>query len=100
MLSSEELNKLREYLEKSLGAKIRPRKIKGIRVNSAYHWQPPLHIQVGGYCSDLEKDSPKEKIVAIFEATTFLVCTAERGVSETLPYFFSKEDVQRVEEMP
>jgi len=100
MLSSEELNKLRKELEKRLGAKIRSRRIKGIRVNSAYHWQPPLHIQVGGYCSDLEKDSPKERIVAIFEATTFLVCTPDRGVSGTLPYFFSKEDVQRVEEMP
>ena len=100
MLSLEELNRLREDLEKSLGAKIRPRKIKGSRVNSAYHWQPPLHIRVGGYCSDLEKDSPKEKIVAIFEATTFLVCTPERGLSGTLPYFFSKQDVQQVEQAP
>ena len=100
MLSAEEWNKLRKDLEKRLGTKIRSRRIKGIRVNSAYHWQPALHIQVGGYCSDLEKDSPKESIVAIFEATTFLVCTPDRGVSGTLPYFFSKEDVQQVEEMP
>jgi len=99
MLSIDETEELRLRLEKTLGIKIRSRKIRAIHVNSAYHWQPPLFIEVGKFCSDLEKDSPKEEIVAIFESTTFMVCTADRGLHQNLPYFFSKEDVQRVIEM-
>ncbi|MCD6161200.1 MAG: hypothetical protein J7K40_02160 [candidate division Zixibacteria bacterium] len=76
--------------------RIRRKKIKAIRVNSSFHWQPPLYIEVDSYCRNLEKDSPNEKIIAIFEATSFLVCTSDRGYNKGLPYFFGREDVRQV----
>jgi len=98
-LTRDKIDQLRSYLEEILGITVRSRLIESIDVNSAFHWQPPLHIQVGSRCGNLEKDSPSEEIVAIFESTTFLVCTPRRGAFQGLPYFFSKEDVHRVTEM-
>ncbi len=85
--------------QKALSIKIRPKHIKAIKVNPAAHWQPPMYIEVGGYCNNLEKDTPHEEIVAIFESTTFLVCTLKRGINTDLPYFFTREDVREVIEM-
>ena len=97
MLSDDKLETLRLKLENSMkGVKIRRKKIKAIRVNSSFHWQPPLYIEVDSYCKNLEKDSPNEKIIAIFEAASFMVCTYERGYNKGLPYFFGREDVRQV----
>ena len=97
MLSDEELEALRGYLQSNIKRlQIRPVKIKAIHVNSSFHWQPPLYIEVGDICAGLEKDSPPEKIIAIFEAASFLVITPERGYFKNLPYFFSRQDVRQV----
>lgn len=97
MLAAKEYNELKSRLEKELRIKIRDKKIKAIKVNSSHHWQPPLYIEIDGWCDNLEKDSPLEKIIAIFEHASFLVVTPERGLSPgTLPYFFSRQDVQEV----
>lgn len=96
MLEKEEWNKLKNELAVRMKTKIRDKYIKAIHVNSANHWQPPLYIEVNQYCQNLEKDSPKEKIVAIFDATVFLVVTEERGLNQTMPYFFARTDVTQV----
>ena len=98
MLTNSEYHSLKTRLEKVMNARIRQKKITAIYVNSAHHWQPPLVIKVGEKCANLEKDTPPEKIIAIFETTTFLVCTQKRGIENDLPYFFSREDVTRVVE--
>lgn len=96
MLSDNELAALREQLETTLKAKIKPRVIKAIHVNSAYHWQPPMWIEIGKRARNLERDSPSEEIIAIFESVSFMVCTATRGTAQTPPYFFAREDVRQV----
>ncbi|MCP4583051.1 MAG: hypothetical protein GY839_15690 [candidate division Zixibacteria bacterium] len=97
MLSNEELENLRLSLEERLKVKIRAKRIKAIRVNSSFHWQPPLFISVGGLCANLEKDSPPEDIIAIFEHASFVVVTPQRGLEDnTLPYFFARQDVKEV----
>lgn len=97
MLTDDELNDLRLRLEKSLKTKIRAKRIKAILVNSSFHWQPPLFIAVGGLCSNMEKDSPPEEIIAIFEHASFVVVTPDRGYTDkTLPYFFARQDIKEV----
>ena len=96
MLTNEELIALRQNLEKTLKSQIKPRTIKAIRVNSAYHWQPPMLIEVGRSVPNLEPDAPAQEILAIFESVSFMVCTATRGVGDTPPYFFAREDVRQV----
>ncbi len=96
MLSVQELEDLRQKLEGGIGAKIKDKRIKAIKVNSAYHWQPPMYIEVGDYYRNLEKDSPYEQVMAIFESTLFLVCTLNRGIKNDMPYFFAREDVRQV----
>lgn len=97
MLSESEYKDLKSRLEKSLKVNIRDRKIKAIRVNSSFHWQPPLHIEVDHECANLEKDAQPEKILAIFEHQSFLVITPDKGYKESsLPYFFLRQDVQEV----
>ena len=97
MLTEDELENLRQRLEKRLKLKIRRKRIKAIRVNSSFHWQPPLFISVGGLCANMEKDSPPEEIVAIFEHASFIVITPDRGLTDnTLPYFFARQDVKEV----
>ena len=100
MLNETEYNNLKARLEKQLKTKIRNKQIKAIRVNSSFHWQPPLYIEVDGWCADLEKDTPPEKIIAIFEHASFVVITPDRGMKEnSLPYFFARQDVQEVIEI-
>jgi len=86
-------------LEKSTAAKIRHKRIKALTVNPASHSLPKMHIVVGGEYENLEPDAPLDKVLAIFESTTFLVCTRDRGVERGIPYFFAREDVLEVEEM-
>ncbi|MFH2056058.1 MAG: hypothetical protein ABIJ61_08880 [bacterium] len=88
---------IKTYLETDLEIKVKERAIRAIKVNPSQHAQPPLHIVVGKVCAHLEPDAPPEQVLAIFDATTFLVCTATRGAGSGLPYFFAREDVRRVE---
>ncbi|UCC43950.1 MAG: hypothetical protein JSU65_12685 [Candidatus Zixiibacteriota bacterium] len=90
----EDLERLRLELEKKLGLSIRPRRIRAIRVNSAYRWQPELSIEVGAKVPLLEKDAPPKEITAIFESSVFLVCTTDRDS----PYIFTRDDVRQVAE--
>lgn len=97
MLSDSEYKSLQERLEKQLKVKIRDKHIKAIKVNSSFHWQPPLYIEVDGWCANMEIDSPPEKIIAIFEHSSFLVITPDRGSKESsLPYFFGRQDIQEI----
>lgn len=96
MLNRPEWKKLKDDLARRMNIKIRDKYIRAIHVNSAYHWQPPMYIEVGRESKGLEKDSPKEMVLAIFDATVFLVVTEARGLKDSLPYFFSCSDVTRV----
>jgi hypothetical protein len=100
MLSIPETDRLREELSSRLNATLKSRRIRALDINSAYHWQPPLQIEVGRPCRYLEPDSEDaQEVLAIFESTVFLVVTSGHGVPDGLPYFFSREDVRRVHEM-
>ncbi len=96
MLTDEERDALALRLEKDCELKIRPKQIQAIKINSRCHWQPPMKIEVGKMARNLEKDSPSEEVIAIFESVTFLVVTKDRGGDGGLPYFFLREDVRRV----
>ena len=97
MLSDDEYEILKARLERLLHVKIRDKRIKALKVNSSNHWQPPLLIEVDGWCAMLEKDTPAEKIIAIFEHSSFVVITPDRGLRDnSLPYFFARQDVQQV----
>ena len=96
MLAQDEFEKLRLQMEKLYGQKVHDRRIKSLRVNSSYHWQPPLQIVVGQYCSHLTLDGPPEKIMAIFESKSFLVCTPDHGYEQSSPHIFWRGDVKEV----
>ena len=97
MLTNEQYLELKTRLRTELKLKIRDKKIKALKINSAFHWQPPLYIEVDGWCAKLEKDTPPEKIIAIFEHSSFIVITPDRGFqSGSLPYFFARQDIQQV----
>lgn len=96
MLTHDEHEALRLRLERAIKANIKRKRIRAIVVNSAMRWQPPLRIEVGKACAQLEIDAPLEVVVAIFESTAFLVVTQHRGIDTPLPYYFSREDVRRV----
>jgi hypothetical protein len=98
MLSEEKMAVVKQRLEKLTRSKIRNKKIKSITVNPAHHSLPPMTITVGEKCKNLEPDSPAEEVLAIFEASAFLVCTENRGIDKGLPYFFVRADVRKVEE--
>ncbi|MBU0984616.1 MAG: hypothetical protein KKA42_12135 [candidate division Zixibacteria bacterium] len=95
-LTDEQVEALRLRLQEKYGVAVRSKRIRAIRLNSACRWQPPLYIEVGTYCGPLEQDGPNELILAIFEATTFIVCTPDHGVDSGMPHFFAKEDVHQV----
>ncbi len=97
MISAEEREGIRLYLEKLTGVQVRDVVIKSIDVNPAYHSLPPMRITVGEVCANLEPEAPPEMVVAIFEAPSFLVCTHTRGAGEGLPYIFTRPEVQHVE---
>ncbi len=85
-----------EYLKGTMKAPLRERRIRGVVVNPANHWQPKMHIEVGKFYSDLEYGAPEEQVLAIFESTVFYVCTPTRGGGKGCPYLFAKEDVKKV----
>ncbi len=89
---------IRLYLEKLLKNKVLKKKIRAIVVNPLYHGSPKRKIEVGNYYADIEPEAPRQKVVAIFESRPFVVCTEERGAGEGLPYFFTREEVRRVDE--
>lgn len=99
MLSQNEFETLRRKLEEMFGETVSDRKIRALRVNSGYRWQPPLHIEVGQYCANLTPDGPPEEIVAIFESRSFLVCTPDHGVKSGSPVIFTRADVKQVTDM-
>ncbi len=81
-----------------MNVKFRPKKIKSITVNPASHALPKMKIVVGKEYRHLEPEQAiPETVLAIFEATTFMVCTRNRGVEKGIPYFFAREDVLNVE---
>jgi len=96
MIDKQKHNELLEYLSKTMKVHVKDKRIKAITVNSANHWQPKMHIEVGQYYRDLEKDAPREKVTAIYESTIFYVCTATRGDMTGFPYLFARPDVKRV----
>ncbi|MBU8934484.1 MAG: hypothetical protein KOO62_10820 [candidate division Zixibacteria bacterium] len=85
------------YLRSITKPPIRDRRIRAILVNPASHWQPKMFIEVGHSYGNLEADAPIEKVVGIFESTVFFVCTDSRGAGKGIPYYFSREDIRRVE---
>jgi hypothetical protein len=99
MLSQDEFEALRRKLENMFSERVSDRRIRALRVNSAYRWQPPLHIEVDQYCANLTPDGPPEEIVAIFESRSFLVCTPDHGVENGSPFIFTRADVKHVTDM-
>jgi len=97
MLPPETIAEIIPRLEKMLRVKIQDKGIKAIHVNSRYHWQPKMHIEVGKYYSNLEFESPSEKVVAILESPSFIVITEQRGMKDGMPYLFLHDDVRKVE---
>ena len=89
---------IRDYLETLYPGKIRRKHIRAIKVNSSYRWQPQLLIEVGKSYRELEPDAPLDKVIAIFESDSFLVCTEKRGGGKGIPYYFTREDVRRENE--
>jgi len=98
-LSQDEFETLRRKLEKTFGERVSDRRIRALRVNSAFHWQPPLYIEVGQFCAGLTPDGPPEEIVAIFESRSFLVCTPDHGINSGSPFIFTRADVKQVIDM-
>ncbi|MEW5796471.1 MAG: hypothetical protein AB1772_08920 [Candidatus Zixiibacteriota bacterium] len=96
MLSDEQLETLRAKLERVYQAPVSRRRIRAIRTNSAYRWQPPLYVEVGCTCAVLTKDGPPELVVAIFESDSFLVCTPDHGAECGSPHIFTRADVRQV----
>jgi len=99
MLTDDGWKALRRKCEKMFGERISPRKIRALRVNSGFHWQPPLDIEVGRFCAHLTPDGPPEEIVAIFESRSFIVCTPDHGFRKGSPFIFTRSDVKQVIDM-
>ncbi len=95
-LSPEEFEQLRQKLETMYHEEVRDRRIRAIRVNSGYRWQPPLFVEVGQACAHLTPDGPPEVIVAIYESRSFLVCTPDHGIERGSPHIFTRADVKEV----
>ncbi|MCK5125689.1 MAG: hypothetical protein KAR42_05495 [candidate division Zixibacteria bacterium] len=96
MLSEKEYQRIKQYLEETLGHPIKSKRIAAIGVNPLYHGQNKRTIQVGSHYADLEPDSPSEQVIAIFETKLFCVVTEGRGNGEGLPYLFTRETVYDV----
>ena len=99
MLSQDEFEALRRKLEDMYRERVSERRIRALRVNSGYRWQPPLYIEVGKHCANLTPDGPPEEIVAIFESRSFLVCTPDHGFKRGSPFIFTRADVKQVIDM-
>ncbi len=92
---------VRKFVEQTMG-NVKSREIKAIWVQPrAEHKRiyDDIKIEVGEYLDNRMSDTPNEKVVAIFESFTYLVCTPNRGVLRGTPYLYGKEEVYKVEEM-
>ena len=92
-----EREKIKKYLEQLLGQKMKDLHIRAIGVNARYHGVPKRLIEEGQTYRDLEPGAPPERVIAIFEAAFFCVCTPSRGAGEGMPYLFHRQDVYHVE---
>ena len=99
MLTKDELDELRLRLEKQLNIRIRKKYIRALTVYPTHQQIPNMYIEVGRSYRNLEAGAPPDKVLAIFESVSFLVCTRTRGIEEGLPYFFAREDARKVEEL-
>ena len=97
MLSIDEKEKIRQYLEKLFGQKVEKTEIKSITVNPPYHGQGKRTIEVNHSYADLEPGRPPDKVLAIFKSRSFLICTAERGARKGMPYIFTRDTIISVE---
>ena len=99
MITENRREEIRAELERSIGVRVRDKRIAAIGVNPRQRSIPKMTIRVGEKYGGLEPDAPTEEVLAIFESTLFCVCTPTRGVGGAPPYYFLREDVLFVEEM-
>lgn len=97
MLPPDEYHRILTYLRSTSRTPIKDRRIRAITVNPSIHSLPKMRIEVGRPCSTLEPGAPPETVLAIFESASFLVVTPTRGAGDGSPYYFSREDVRRIE---
>jgi len=97
-MDERERQRIAEYLTKLVSRPIRDKRIKAIVVNPLHHGLPKRRIEVGQSYADLEPGAPSQRVIAIFESDSFLVCTPERGAGDGLPYIFTRQEVKSVEE--
>jgi len=97
MISEEEYQRIKKYLSEELGINIYKGRIRSIKVNSMQRWQPKLHIEEGRFYNNLSIEKIPEQVIAIFESTSFCVCTPENGAGKGQPYFFTRQEVLEVE---
>jgi len=89
---------IRQYLEKLVKEKVHDKRIHSLIVNPLYHGSSKMRVVEGQSCANLEPNTPPQKVLAIFESQSFLVCTAERGFGKGLPFIFTRTEVVRVED--
>ena len=99
MLTDDQFEALRLKLEQTFHETVSRRRIQAIHTNSAYRWQPPLHIEIDRSCAGLTKEGPPELVVAIYESHSFLVCTPDHGFERGSPHIFTRADVRQVVDM-
>jgi hypothetical protein len=97
MISDDQFEKMRAAIEKLIGVSVSSKKIKSIGVNPRARHIPKMTIEVSHTYNELEPKAPAEKVLAIYEATLFCVCTETRNGINAPPYFFLREDVFNVE---
>jgi len=97
MISEQERQRILEYLNATSKSPVKKRRVRAITVNPASRWLPKIRIEVGRRYADLEPGAPVEEVLAIFESVSFLVCTKTRGAGVGAPFFFSREDVRKIE---
>jgi len=100
MTDPKQREQIMAYLRSTSKTPVKDKRIRAITVNPAYRWQPTIRIEVGQSYANLEPGALAEPVLAIFEAVSFLVCTQTRGGGQGAPYYFSREDVRKVELEP
>lgn len=102
-MSSENVTEgIRKFVAETMRWKVNSREIKTIWVHPRSEHKriyDDIKIEVGQYLDNRMSDTPNEKVMAIFESDTFLVCTPNRGVLRNLPYLYGREEVYKVEDM-
>ena len=89
----------RKFAEKTLQWNVKDTEIKSITVYAKrIRGRDKIRkITVGEEISPPIADTPGEPVLAIFESTTYLVVTPNRGGIQGVPYLWGKEDVIGVE---